>query len=130
MAMDKLLQFLDKIIPLLPFYPPVGTHPLRCVVSWSDALDRDLRVVMYPAASKRQDEASERLAIGLNVSLLETQNSSDASHPLAVNYGLSQDGENIVITPRVSYLDLLAHQTRAAPAGQAHGAFFHVSSSV
>ena len=63
---------------------------------------------MYPAASKRQDEALERLAIGLNVSLLETQNSSDASHPLAVNYGLSQDGENIVITPRVSYLDLLA----------------------
>jgi hypothetical protein len=104
---DKLLQFLDKIIPLLPFYPP-WARILFAVSFLAAMLSIGIFVVMYPAASKRKDDTSERLAIGLNVSLLETQNSSDASHPLAVNYGLSQDGENMIIAPRVSYLDLLA----------------------
>jgi hypothetical protein len=64
-------------------------------------------VVMYPGTSKRKDEISERAAIGLNVSLMETENSLDVGHPLTVNYELSRDGENIVIVPRVDYLDLL-----------------------
>ena len=75
--------------------------------SCSNVLDRGFRC-LYPGASKRKDDMSERATIGLNVSLLETQNRTDVGHPLAVNYELSQDGENIVIAPQVDYLDFLA----------------------
>jgi hypothetical protein len=110
--MDKLLQFFDKIIPLLPFYPP-WARLLFAVSFLGVMLSIGIFVVMYPAASKRMDDTSERSAIGLDVSLLETQNSSDdplglAGDPWAVNYRLSRENENIIIAPRVGYLDLLA----------------------
>lgn len=106
--MDKLLQFLDRIIPLLPFYPP-WARILFALSFLAAMLSIGVFVVMYPAASKRKDDMSERAAIGLNVSLLVTQNSTDTSDPLAVHYELSQEGENIVIAPRSDYLDLLTH---------------------
>lgn len=105
--MEKLLQFLDRIVPLLPFYPPWARILFALAFSCSNVLDRGFRC-LYPGASKRKDDMSERATIGLNVSLLETQNRTDVGHPLAVNYELSQDGVNIVIAPQVDYLDFLA----------------------
>jgi hypothetical protein len=111
--MDKLLQVLDKIIPLLPFYPP-WARTLFAVSFLATMLSIGIFVVMYPAAARRKDDSVNRSAIGLNVSLLETQNSSDdplelGGDLMAVNYRFSQEHENIVVTPRVGYLDLVAH---------------------
>jgi hypothetical protein len=97
--MDKLIEFLDRIIPLFPFYPS-WARTLFLASFLAAMLSITVFVILYRAASKRNGDASEQSAIGLNVSLLDAVKRSDvpleADDSFAVNYAASRNNETHV----------------------------------